>query len=65
MRRKTPVIHLPTMRVNKDCLHPTIEVANQYPTLHYDPLKIKTFFETVFSVHRHGLFGELSVGVYG
>ena len=49
------------MRVNKDCLHPTIEVANQYPTLHYDPLKIKTFFETVFSVHRHGLIGELSV----
>ncbi len=42
-------------------LHPQVEVANQYGALQFDPSKIKKFFETIFSVHRHGITGELSV----
>ena len=42
-------------------IHPYIEVANNYQALQFDSLKLNKFFETVFSVHRHGLAGELSI----
>ena len=61
MKIKTPEIHFPAMRADSGCLHPTVEVANQYPALRYDPIKIRKFFDTIFSLHRHDLSGELSV----
>ena len=42
-------------------LHPHVEVANQYASLHFDPCKINNFFEVIFSVHRHSITGELSI----
>ena len=40
---------------------PVIEVANQYRGLVYDFSRLEHFFEIIFSVHQHGLSGELSV----
>ena len=40
---------------------PVIEVANQYRGLVYDFSRLEHFFEIIFSVHHHGLSGELSV----
>ena len=40
---------------------PVVEVANQYPTLVFDSIKLQTFFTVVFSVHKHNFNGELSI----
>ena len=62
MKKKTRVIHFPKMPANTSSfLHPHVEVANQYASLHFDPCKINNFFEVIFSVHRHSVTGELSI----
>ena len=42
-------------------VYPFIEVSNQYQGLVYDFSKLEQFFEIIFSVHQHGLSGELSI----
>ncbi len=49
------------MQPSTGCRNPQIEVANQYPSLQFDPSKLRNFFEAVFAVHRHDLSGDLSI----
>ena len=62
MKVRIPVIPSPRMQAKSSApVYPIVEVANQYNGFAYDFSKLEYFFETVFSVHQHGLSGELSV----
>ena len=62
MRKKTPATLSPRMPDKPlKRLYPQLEVANQYPALHFDLSKLELFFEVIFSFHRHDVSGELSI----
>jgi len=62
MKIRTRAIPFPTMQPDPaGYSNPIIEVANQYPGLQFDPSKLRDFFKAIFSVHQHGLTGELSI----
>jgi probable rRNA maturation factor len=62
MRKKIPATPSPKMPVKPlKRLYPQLEVANQYPALHFDLSKLELFFEVIFSFHRHDVSGELSI----
>lgn len=61
MKTRIHAIPFPIMQPKTECLHPRVEISNQYPSLQFHSAKLKDFFKAVFSVHRHNLSGELSV----
>ena len=62
MRKKIPATPSPKMPVKPlDRLYPQLEVANQYPALHFDLSQLELFFEVIFSFHQHNVSGELSI----
>ncbi len=40
---------------------PTVEVNNLYPNLTFSPDRLDRFFREIFTLHRHGCSGDLSV----
>ena len=62
MKIRIPVILSRTMPPDRSKgLAPEIECANQYHGLEFKLVRLRKFFQAVFSLHHHNLVGELSI----